>query len=182
MKNQIINISICIFFTMAFVACKKQGPATIDNIKPNLIFEVSGVRKFFSDTDYTALGRLYLNPAINYNFTESINDTGGVKRIQVSTDSLLRLSNVVSVPDHTSNNAIVTGNPIQIFEINGVESNPFTSFIMSGKMVPNSSTQQDSTIFIYCEGDDYNPNNTTHIIIPCIITNQPPNGYGWKRL
>jgi hypothetical protein len=82
----------------------------------------------------------------------------------------------------TTSHAYVLGLINNTYTINGVESNPFTSFIMSGKMVLNSSFQQDSTIFIYCEGDDYNPNNTTHIIIPCVITYQPPNGYGWKRL
>lgn len=177
------NLKFLSIIILSFIAlsCKKEGPATVDNIKPKLTIEINGIRKFYSDTDYTALGRLYLDPGVNYNFTESLKDTGGVKRMKFSTDSLLRVSNVVSIPNHTSNNAIVTGNPVQIFEIDTVESNPFTNFILSGKMVPNSNFLQDSTVFIYCEGDDYNPNNTTHIIIPCVITHQPPNGYGWKR-
>lgn len=179
--KQISKIAFAIMLVFSMIACKKEGPVTTDNIKPNLTFEISGIRTFNSDTDYTALGNLYLEPGKNYNFNAAVNDTGGVKRLQVSIDTFLRVSNVLSVPTNTTNYAYVLGLIHKVLTINGMESDPFTRFVLSGKIVPNNNIQQDRSTFIYCNGDDYNQSNTTRIIIPCIITYQPPNGYGWKR-
>ena len=181
--KQLSKITCAIMLLFSMIACKKEGPVTIDNIKPNLTFEISGIRTFNSDTDYTSLGNLYLEPGKNYNFNAAINDTGGVKRLQVSIDTFLRVSNVISVPNNTASYAYVLGLIHRVYTINGMESDPFTRFVFSGKIVPNTyiPNQQEKAAFIYCNGDDYNQSNNTRIIIPCIITNQPPNGYGWKR-
>ena len=66
--KQLSRITCAIMLLFSMIACKKEGPVTIDNIKPNLTFEISGIRTFNSDTDYTSLGNLYLEPGKNYNF------------------------------------------------------------------------------------------------------------------
>ena len=60
--KQLSRITCAIMLLFSMIACKKEGPITIDNIKPNLTFEISGIRTFNSDTDYTSLGNLYLEP------------------------------------------------------------------------------------------------------------------------
>lgn len=180
MKDKIKKITIFAFFATIFIACKKESAPTIDNIKPKLTFEINGLRKFYSDTDYTALGILYLQPGHQYNFTVIAADTAGVKDFSMSLDTFVRINNVFSTPTFTSNSALVHGYQQQIYTIISNETDPYRSFIMGGSILPNASVQNDTTITLFFTGNDYNPNNITHITIPCHITYQPPSGYGWK--
>lgn len=181
--KQISKIAICILVVLSTFACKKETGITVDTIKPDMTFKIDGVRTFNSDTDFTAMGILYLEPGVNYKFTTTINDTGGVKKLEASLDTVIKLSNIISATSHTDSLAYdVLGSAHNIYTITGTESDPYTRFVMTGILTPRIYNQQDKIVYIYCNGDDYNPSNTSHIKIKCIITNQPPSGYGWKRL
>lgn len=181
--KQISKIVCVIMLVFSMIACKKETPVTVDNIKPKMQLQITGYavnKTFYSDsTDYYSTGSLYLKPDLSYDFTLTITDTGGVNWLQMQSDTnVFNIQNFASIPTPATYTIV---SDISTYKILGDRANPYKSYIMTGNIKVRSNAQSTDPYVLQCIGNDYTP-NIVGLNIPFIITNQPPNGYGWKEL
>ena len=163
--------------TILLTSCKKNGPVVIDSIPPIIGFTISGggFSKTFNGTEDYTIGQLNLKPNTKYTVNLSINDTGGVSRLQMQLDKILLSQTITGIPPVTETETILQ----KIYSIFGVSTNPYTSFLITGFLVtPDAIPSVDNFFDIKTNGRDYTP-NIVSIHVPCLISQTPPGGYGW---
>jgi hypothetical protein len=181
--KQLSKLACAIMLVFSMIACKKEGLVTTDNIKPKMQLHIqgNGVNKiFYSDsTDYFNTGTLYLQHNASYTFELVIGDDGGVNLLQATVDTnAFRFQTITASPELSR---FPTFTEIGSYTINGDRSNPYRSFIISGRFIANNPNQDDEIFSFVSVGSDYTP-NIVGLTIPCIINSQTPNGFGWKEL
>ncbi len=184
--KQITKIACAILVIFSMIACKKETPVTVDSVKPKMQLQITGYgvnKTFYSDSiDYYSTGTLFLKTDEIYTYTVSISDAGGVRSLQMTADTnafAIRYPELTGTPAFTYT---ILPPVTFIQEIIGDRGNPYISFLMSGKFIAQNKTHNNTdTYVIQCLGSDYTP-NLVGLNIPCVTTNQPPHGYGWKEL
>lgn len=175
------TISLAGIFTLLvlfFSSCEKEGAPTIDAINPvmQLTLNGGGFNKTFSSEEDYSLGQLNLKSNTRYNFTLSISDTGGVRRLQLRLPIQYTISSLNSTPMAVDTLAglkhyITTTVP-------QTATNFYKSFLITGSFITPDAANTDWGLDIYAEGSDYRPNRVS-VGISCLVTNNPPMGYGW---
>jgi hypothetical protein len=169
-----------IFTLLIFLlsSCEKEGTPSIDAINPvmQLTLNGGGFNKTFSSEEDYSLGQLNLKSSTKYNFTLSISDTGGVKRLQLRLPREFTLSGLSSTPMAVDTLAGLK----QYVTINVPQTATtfYKSFLITGSFTTPDAANTDWGLDIYAEGSDYRPNRVS-LGISCLVTNNPPMGYGW---
>jgi hypothetical protein len=173
--KQISKIACTIMLVFSMIACKKEGPATRDSIAPKSTLLISGngfSKTYYSDSDYT-YGQLNLKPNATYNFTLTGADVGGLRSLEIQLPTEFVLGTITSVTAHTER----TSGLSKIISVIGTESDPYTSFVINGSFTTNNFNG-DFGVDIRTGARDYG-NLISPIHVSCLVTSQPPYGYGW---
>ena len=173
--RQIIKVACAILIVFSMIACKKEGPATRDGIAPKSTLLISGngfSKTYYSDSDYT-YGQLNLKPNATYNFTLTGADAGAIRLLEIQLPAEFALGTITSVAAHTER----TSGLSKIISVTGTESGPYTSFVINGSFT-TSSDNGDLGFDIFTGARDYG-NLVSPIRVSCLISSQPPYGYGW---
>lgn len=173
--KHITKIAICILVVLSTIACKKEGPVTRDSIAPKSTLLISGngfSKTYYSDSDYT-YGQLNLKPNTRYNFTLTGADAGAIRLLEIQLPLEFTFGTITSVTAYTEFNTTLS----KIFRVTGTESDPYTSFIISGSFT-TSSDNGDLAFDLFTGARDYG-NLVSQIRVSCLISSQPPIGYGW---
>ena len=172
--------SIAFGIMVLLTSCKKNGSVTTDSIPPVIQFTINGggFSKTFTGTEDYTTGQLNLKPNTKYTVNLSINDAGGVSRLQMQLDKVLLSHAFTGIPSVT-----VTETTLEkIYSIFGVSTDPYISFLITGSFVtPDINKGDDISFNIKTNGSDYTP-NLVSIHVPCLLTQTPPGGYGWAVL
>ena len=173
--KQISKIVCAIMIVFSMIACKKEGPVTRDSIAPKSTLLINGggfSKTYYSDSDYT-YGQLNLKPNTTYNFTLTGADAGAIRLLEIQLPLEFTFGTISSVTAYTERNTTLS----KIFSVTGTESDPYTSFIISGSFT-TSSDNGDLAFSIFTGARDYG-NLVAPIRVSCLVSSQPPYGYGW---
>ncbi len=174
--RQITKLACAILIVFSMIACKKEGPATRDGIAPKSTLLINGggfSKTYYSDSDYT-YGQLNLKPNTTYNFTLTGADAGAIRLLELQMpNSIFTYSSLTSVPVYTERVSGIS----KIFTVTGTEADPYTSFILSGSFTTNNDND-DLGFNLYTGARDFQ-NLSATIRISCLVSPQPPYGYGW---
>lgn len=179
--KKIINIfSIFALTALTFLsACEKETPLTIDSVAPTVRITISGpggVNEVFTqDGDYRDfIGSLNLLPLSTYNISVTCYDTSGMKNIRLTLANFLDNPSITGTPNPTESSNSLNN----YFEVETVESAPYTSMILSGSFVTPDASNTDYSFYLSVDARDFRP-NVTRLIVNTNVSDNPVGGYGW---
>lgn len=133
MKNQILFPFLCALIAFTFMSCEVDIP-DVDVEAPTFTFQISGpgINKTYDQDDDFSSFQLNLLENVNYTFTYTGADQGGVKKIRWQTpqDDIHTHSNLSPAGIN-----IINLSPFsRILELEGNISNPLSGLVMNGKL------------------------------------------------
>ena len=149
------------------------------SIKPRATILISGngfSKTFYSDTIYD--GQLNLKPNATYNFVLTGSDAGGIRSLEMQTPSgsdIMTFAGLHGTPAFIESISGLS----KFYRITGVASDPYTSFALTGTFTtadvsPNTGIGFGLSAYVY----DYG-NLHSGINVPCYLSVNQSNIYGW---